>query len=723
MSARSEPATLEIKRLRRCMNDLLGLLALPAMWSGGNSLHILQTLEDALVSLVRLDFVYMRLADAIVETPIEVVKVGRSLEPRYGAQEIGQAVRESLRDHPHAWQHVAQVNVSGEAIPTVAVRLGLQGEIGVMVAGARRPNFPRETESLVLNVAANQAVVGLQQASLLGKEKRVTGELSEKIAQRSSELVSANQKLHKEIAERRRAEDALSLRELSFQLLVDSIPAPVAIMTADGEVDAVNGPVLEYFGKTVDQLKSWGTTDAVHPDDLAQTVAEWRKAVESGFPYEIESRHRRADGLYRWFNVRGFPLRDIDGRIVRWCVLQTDIDDRKRAEQALAASERHLNLIINTIPALAWSARADGSAEFFNQHYLDYLGLSPEQVEGTRWTSAVHPDDVDGLVATWQLIMASRGPGEAEARLRRFDGEYRWFLFRANPLRDEAGDVVKWFGVNTDIEGRKRAEEELRDTQAELAHMTRVMTMGVLTASIAHEVNQPLAGIITNANTCLRMLAADSPNVEGARETARRTIRDANRASEVVKRLRELFSRKERTNEPVDLNDATREVLALSSSLLQRSRMVLRSDLDDSIPFVMGDRVQLQQVIMNLLLNAADAMSGIEDGQRLLEVRTERNPDNQVLLTVKDTGIGFDPKDVEKLFQEFRTTKSDGMGIGLSVSRSIIQSHHGSLWGALNNGPGATFSFSVPGKVESASGVGRRDVSGIATNTRDGIRD
>jgi len=721
MSERPEPAALEIEGLQRCMNDLLGLLTLPAIWSGGDPSHIVRTLQDVLVSMVHLDFVYVHLTDDILESPVEIVKVGQSQQPKYDVQEISQIVRESLGCAPHAWPPVAHVMVQGETVSIVTVRLGLHGEIGIIAAGAKRANFPQQTESLILSVAANQAAVGLQQARLLNEQTRVAVELNQRVAQRTSELTLANQNLHKEIAERRRVEDALTLREASFQLLVDSIPAPVAVMTPDGHVDAANNPVLEYYGKTVDQLKDWAATDAVHPDDLADTVAEWRRAVENGFPYEIESRHRRADGIYRWVNVRGFPLRNEDGRIIRWCVLQTDIDDRKRAEEALATSEHHLNLIINTIPALAWSARADGPAEFFNQHYLDYLGLAPEQVQGERWTSAVHPDDLNGLTATWQSIMTSGLPGETEARLRRFDGEYRWFLFRANPLRDETGHVIKWFGVNTDIEERKRAEEELRDTQAELAHMTRVMTMGVLTASIAHEVNQPLAGIVTNANTCLRMLAADLPNLDGARETARRTIRDANRASEVVRRLRELFSRKERTNEPVDLNDATREVLALSSSQLQRSRMVLRSELDDSIPVVMGDRVQLQQVIMNLLLNAADAMSGIEDRQRLLEVKTARDADNHVLLTVRDAGVGFDPKDAETLFQEFRTTKNGGMGIGLSVSRSIIQSHRGSLWATLNDGPGATFSFSVPGISEAVTGADVRDTPAIMTNEADGV--
>ena len=194
----------------------------------------------------------------------------------------------------------------------------------------------------------------------------------------------------------------------------------------------------------------------------------------SGDPFEFEVRARRFDGVYRWFQSRGFPLRDTNGHIVRWYNLLIDIDERKRAEEALAASERNLKVTIDTIPALAWSARPDGSAEFFNQHYLDLIGLSAEQASGWGWTAAVHPDDLNGLEVMWQRIMASEAPGDAEARLRRYDGNYRWFLFRANPLRDETGTIAKWYGVNTDIEDRKRAEDELRRAYDSFADAQRI---------------------------------------------------------------------------------------------------------------------------------------------------------------------------------------------------------------------------------------------------------
>jgi C4-dicarboxylate-specific signal transduction histidine kinase len=243
---------------------------------------------------------------------------------------------------------------------------------------------------------------------------------------------------------------------------------------------------------------------------------------------------------------------------------------------------------------------------------------------------------------------------------------------------------------------RRLAEEALGEARSELAHVARATTLGVLTASIAHEINQPLSGVVTNGNTCLRMLASDPPHLEGARETARRMIRDGNRAADVVARLRALFSRKDAASEPVDLNEATREVLALSLRDLQRNRVVLRSELADGLPLVTGDRVQLQQVILNLLLNASDAMSGVDDRPRELLLRTALDEGDCVRLAVQDAGVGFDPNGVERLFEAFYTTKSEGMGIGLSVSRSIIDRHNGRLWATPNDGPGATFSFSVP---------------------------
>jgi signal transduction histidine kinase len=323
---------------------------------------------------------------------------------------------------------------------------------------------------------------------------------------------------------------------------------------------------------------------------------------------------------------------------------------------------------------------------------------------GTRF----HPEDLRFM---YEMVERARSDGddfEYEFRLQMADGLVKYLHMVAHATRDQAGRA-EYVGALQDVTERRLSEEELGKARSELAHMARVTSLGALTASITHEVNQPLSGIITNASTCLRMLAADPPNVDGARETARRTIRDGNRASDVIARLRALFAKKDVTTEVVDLNEATQEVIALSLGELQRGRVSLRSEFADDLPLVSGDRIQLQQVILNLLLNASDAMSSVNGRPRQLVVRTKRDDRDHVRLEVQDQGVGFEPENSDRLFEPFYTTKSGGMGIGLSVSRSIVENHKGRLWARPNDGPGATFSFSIPHqpqRVPDAHGLG-----------------
>jgi signal transduction histidine kinase len=314
----------------------------------------------------------------------------------------------------------------------------------------------------------------------------------------------------------------------------------------------------------------------------------------------------------------------------------------------------------------------------------------------------VHPQEISLLEEMLERARATGTDFEFEHRLQMPDQSIKHVHMVAHGTRDEDGRL-EYIGAVQDVTARRLSEEALGKAQSELAHVARVTALSTLTASIAHEVNQPLSGIITNASTCLRMLAADPPDVDGARETARRTIRDGNRASDVIERVRALFSNKESVTESVDLNEATREVIALLSSELQRNHVTLRSGLADHLPAVNGDRVQLQQVILNLLRNASDAMADVHDRPRHLLIRTEREDSDRVRLSVRDTGVGVDPQDLDKLLDAFYTTKDDGMGIGLSVSRSIVERHHGRLWAEPNDGPGVTFSISLPTDPERAS--------------------
>jgi C4-dicarboxylate-specific signal transduction histidine kinase len=283
---------------------------------------------------------------------------------------------------------------------------------------------------------------------------------------------------------------------------------------------------------------------------------------------------------------------------------------------------------------------------------------------------------------------------QLEIRLQMPDHAIKYIHIVAH-CRDDHGQR-EYIGAVQDVTQRRLSEEALAKVRSELAYVARVTSLGVLTASIAHEVNQPLAGIITNASTCLRMLGADPPDVDGARETARRTIRDGNRASDVITRLRALFDKKGFTLESFDLNEASREVNALSLSDLKRHGVILQSELAGDLPFITGNRIQLQQVILNLLRNASDAMVDVHERPRLLLIKTEQEDGSHARLTVRDAGMGLATGSVDSLFDAFHTTKTGGMGIGLFVSRSIIERHQGRLWAEPNDGPGASFSFSIP---------------------------
>jgi PAS domain S-box-containing protein len=365
----------------------------------------------------------------------------------------------------------------------------------------------------------------------------------------------------------------------------------------------------------------------------------------------------------------------------------------------LQRKSKQLRDVIDTIPGYVWSALPDGSIDFINRRWLEFSGVSLEEGLGWSWEAAVHPDDLARFADEWRAAVASGKAMESEARLRRADGQYRWLLIRNVPLRDQAGKIVKWYGTSADIEDRKRAEEErerLRQLEADLAHINRVSMMGELAASIAHEVNQPLSGVVSNGSACLRWLAGDAPNVEEAREAARRIVRDGKRAGEVIARIRALTNRAATPREKLDLNETIREVLALVGDEAKKGSVIIRTQFADNLSPVSGDRVQLQQVLLNLVMNAIEAMSSVDERARELVITTQNIEADQVQVTVKDSGTGIDPNTLDKIFDPFYTTKPGGMGMGLSISRSILQAHGGRLWAAAKDSPGTIFHFSLP---------------------------
>jgi PAS domain S-box-containing protein len=341
----------------------------------------------------------------------------------------------------------------------------------------------------------------------------------------------------------------------------------------------------------------------------------------------------------------------------------------------------------------------NGTFDFINRPWLEYLGCSWEELTGRGGLrTVVQPDDIEQADVRWRETRTTGRHIDHELRMRRADGQYRWFLTRALPLHDERGDIVRWYGTATDIEDRKRAEEARLRAQSDLAHVSRVTTMGELTASLAHEVNQPIAASLMNAGSALRWLGADPPNLEEARAAASRIVSDGTRAGEIISRMRAFFEKRPPQREWVDVNDLIREMVVLLRGEATRYAISVRTELAADLPRVMGDRVQLQQVLMNLIMNSIDAMKDVK-GPRDLAITSQRGDNGQLLVSVSDTGVGLPLQQTDQIFNAFFTTKEHGIGMGLSISRSIVESHGGRLWADDHTSRGASFFLTLPAKA------------------------
>jgi PAS domain S-box-containing protein len=616
--------------------------------------------------------------------------------------------------------------------------------------------------------------------------------------------------------------------QVDLRLVMDTIPAIVWSASPDGSDDFFNKGWVEYTSLSVEESKGFGWLKAIHPEDVPALLSKWQTAISAGTAYESVSRVRRFDGAYRWFLSRAVPLRDDAGKIIKWYGTNIDIEDRKRAEARVSQAETELRLALDTIPALAWSAGPDGSADFVNRGWTEYTSLSLEDTKGSGWSSRIHPDDRDKFVDKFLKAVAAGTPYEDEGRIRRTDGQYRWFLVRGTPFRDESGNIVRWYGTCTDIEDRRRAEEALRDSekrfrdfseasadwywetgpdhrftfipverpefpdvenrdqlgltrweiaadfdtepakwqehigvldnhkpfrnfiyqirlkdgatmyaavsgiprfddnggflgyrggacdvtamvranqlekslrqaQVELAHITRLTTLGELTASIAHEVNQPLSGVVGNGAACLRWLSKDPPQFYGeVRASVEAMIGDANRASMIIAKIRALAKNSSQQMSRLDINDVVKDAVALVRHELDDRDVALRQELTAAPATVIADRTQLQQVLINLVMNSVDAMEGVSGRAREIVVRSDLSEGEQIILQVQDSGCGVDPGQIEKLFQPFFTTKSKGLGMGLSISRSIIEAHDGSLIMSSDGRMGSTVHITLP---------------------------
>ncbi len=653
-----------------------------------------------------------------------------------------------------------------------------------------------------------------------------------------------------------------SASDLELQHVIDSIPAMAWSARLDGTGEFFNFHYLDYVGLTLEQVCDWQWASVIHPDDVRPLLEAWETVRASLAAGELEARIRRYDGVYRWFSLRANPVRDPDGNVIKWCGVNVDIDEQKRAVSTIEAERQLLELIAcsrplrevlsalcqvveQTFPVCHCEVRVVDRTRTLFEHIVapslppDFSAasvgaalandLSPAGVAATSNTAVIAEDlQTDarwqglsaqahllahGLRSAWSTpflmstgmvlgtlcvyrripsrphadhygivermariasIAIDRSRAEEELRRRQYlletaeriseTGSFSWDLsnnkliwstqmYRIHELDESLEPVypnllasvhpddaqrihentvrvfngeasldgeyrllmpdgrIKYlstafrvvthedgrrecFGVAQDVTRRRLTEQALDKVRSELTHVTRVTSLGELAASIAHEVNQPLSGIVTNAGACLRMLTSGQPDPERAVKALERIIRDGNRASAVIARLRNLFRRQDFTTESFNLNEAAKEVIAICSHDLQRRRITLDMELDETLPCVVGDRIQLQQVVLNLVLNAADAIGTSE--QRHIAVRTFQPSLGLVQLTIRDSGCGIASDDLNRIFEAFYTTKTNGMGIGLSVSKSIVDRHHGELWASANDGPGSSFHFSIP---------------------------
>jgi PAS domain S-box-containing protein len=585
MDVQPGDAAEEIKRLQRCINDLVSLFALPAMWSGGEPFQIVRTLLDALLRMLQLDLVYVRLRGSGDQAPIEMVRFAPSQEraaQERAAQphEIGEVFKHWLGADPQEWPPLIRNPIGGRDISIMPLGLGLRGEIGEIVAGSERADFPRQTERLILSVAANQASIGLQGARFLSEPKHVASQLDRRVAQRTAELAAANEELRQEIADRKRAQEAFRRVEEQARAIVDSALDAVVVMDADGIITEWNRQAEETFGWT-------------RPEALG------RRMSETIIPAQYRLSHER--GLEQFFKTGQGPV--LNRRI-----------------------------------------------------------------------------EINGL---------------------RRDGTEFPVELAITPLK--TGDTWTFSAFVRDISERKRAEEKLRqselnlrNTQAELAHVNRVMTMGELTASIAHEVNQALSAIIASGDSCSAWLSNDPPTLDKARAAASRIIQAATQASEIVQRLRALFKKTTSMTASVDMNAVIEDTVSLVHHETERNKIFLRTELQPGVPSVSGDRVQLQQVILNLAMNGIEAISGLDTEPKRLMIRSTLSNTRELLVSVEDTGLGIEAEHADRLFAPFFTTKPQGIGMGLPICRSIIEAHGGRLWAAKNEPRGAVFHFAFP---------------------------
>ncbi len=497
-----------------------------------------------------------------------------------------------------------------------------------------------------------------------------------------------------DITDRKRMEGELRRQQNELRAMIDAIPGMVWSSDGDGRIGYVNRRWAE-FGVSMAENGGDIWRAVVHPDDFDTLHAAWQRAVASGASFENIARIRRRDGVYRWVHIGAEPLRDDGGRVVRWYGVNTDIEARKQAEHALRRSEAFLSDAQRLSHTGSIAMRLPDGPMWWSDETYRIFELPRDTMPSVELiVLRAHPDDVSHVTDAWRRVMAGEPYLDMQFRLMMPDARVKHVHYVAHLMPHQMD--AEYVGALMDITERVVAQDALDRSTAELAHATRVTMLGELAASIAHEVTQPLAAIVTAGDAALRWIDRPEPDLAEVQQSVGQMIRDAKRASDVIRQIRALARKRAPEQTSLDLNAVVRESLELVRRELENQRVDVETDYAASPQRVCGDRVQLQQVVINLVMNAVQAMSGVAPGARRLRIRTRAFDDGHAHVVVEDSGTGIRHADFDRLFSAFFTTKEDGMGMGLSICRSIVEAHGGRIWADLRDGPGAVMQFVLP---------------------------
>ena len=531
--------------------------------------------------------------------------------------------------------------------------------------------------------------------------RKAHNELERRVEERTAELAKAVASLRKEIEERKRVEEALRESERRYFLATSAGRVGVWDWNLDTNEIYLDPMVKAFLGYEDHEIRNhiddWG--ERVHPADRERVMAEATKHLEgASLHYEIEHRMLHKDGSIRWFLARGTAMRDRSGKPYRMLGTDTDITERKQADEALKRSEARLAEAQYTAHLGGWEWDIVKHEVHWSTELYRIFDVDPDEFKPSKaaFLECVHPDDRPYLEDCIAAILSNKEPFSVDHRITLPSGTIRFLHSEARLECDAANKPVRLVGIAQDITERKQAEEDARRHREELSHVTRVATMGELAASLAHEINQPLTAIMSNAQAAQRFLDGDEPDLEEVGEILLDIAKDGGRASGVIQRLREMIKKGDLERSPLDINNVIHQVIMFIHGEAEEKRVSITFDLATGLPPVLGDSVQLQQVVLNLVLNGLEAISQVEQGSRELVVRTSKDKSDTISVAVCDTGIGLHDDVMERIFDPFFTTKPQGMGMGLSICRSIVEAHGGFLWAENNPDGGATFWFTLP---------------------------